>query len=375
MAATRKKRATRKKSTRAPARKARVRAADRVGIVKAHTIGAASRSTELLSNILEPIRESDVFLTPPYNVEKLTFLYENSTLLPPNIAAYVTNIDSLGHHFEPKLDFEGLDADAKVADALFFEALALLESQDAKAAVDQVREPTPEEVETRKTKLKRQARIELARAKSFFAGCCPGGSFIKLRKESRLDLESTGNAYWEILRTLVGAVARFQRAPSISMRITARDEEPVLNKEFVMVSDLRWEEKEQHRFFRRFVQLDDNAQPRVWFKEYGDPRVVSRNTGVAYKTVEEMNKAENPRGDKDVRPATEILHFKIPSPRDDAYGVPRWIGNLLSVMGSRMSEEVNFLYFDNKGVPPLAILVSGARLSGQTVERIQDFIE
>jgi capsid portal protein len=62
------------------------------------------------------------------------------------------------------------------------------------------------------------------------------------------------------------------------------------------------------------------------------------------------------------------------SPRS-AYGVPRWVGNLLAVLGSRQAEEINFLYFENKSVPPLAILVSGGRLSAQSIPRIEDFIE
>ena len=41
------------------------------------------------------------------------------------------------------------------------------------------------------------------------------------------------------------------------------------------------------------------------------------------------------------------------SPRSP-YGVPRWVGTLLSVLGSRQMEEVNYLYFENKSVPPMA---------------------
>jgi len=73
-------------------------------------------------------------------------------------------------------------------------------------------------------------------------------------------------------------------------------------------------------------------------------------------------------------PATEILHFKLHNPRS-AYGTPRWVGNLLSVLGTRQAEEVNFLYFENKSVPPLALLVSGGRLSAQSIPRIESFIE
>jgi capsid portal protein len=38
-------------------------------------------------------------------------------------------------------------------------------------------------------------------------------------------------------------------------------------------------------------------------------------------------------------------------------------------------EEVNYLYFDNKSVPPLALLVSGGSLSGESVPRIERFID
>jgi hypothetical protein len=72
--------------------------------------------------------------------------------------------------------------------------------------------------------------------------------------------------------------------------------------------------------------------------------------------------------------ATEVLHFRVYS-STTPYGIPRWIGNLLNVLGSRSADEVNFLYFDNKGVPPLALLVSGGRVSEDSVEKLRDFID
>ncbi len=51
------------------------------------------------------------------------------------------------------------------------------------------------------------------------------------------------------------------------------------------------------------------------------------------------------------------------------------MGTLLSVLGSRQMEEVNYLYFENKSVPPLALLVSGGRLSDASVPRIERFID
>ena len=45
------------------------------------------------------------------------------------------------------------------------------------------------------------------------------------------------------------------------------------------------------------------------------------------------------------------------------------------MLGSRQMEEVNYLYFENKSVPPLALLISGGRLSESSVPRIERFIE
>jgi capsid portal protein len=45
------------------------------------------------------------------------------------------------------------------------------------------------------------------------------------------------------------------------------------------------------------------------------------------------------------------------------------------VLGSREMEEVNYSYFQNKSVPPLALLVSGGRLADGTVGRIERFLE
>ena len=96
----------------------------------------------------------------------------------------------------------------------------------------------------------------------------------------------------------------------------------------------------------------------MYFKEFGDPRLINARTG----QVDENAKL----------PATEIIHFKLYCPYSP-YGVPRWIGNWLAVEGSRQAEEVNYEYFENNTVPPMALLVAGT-LDDKVVERIEDFI-
>jgi PBSX family phage portal protein len=121
------------------------------------------------------------------------------------------------------------------------------------------------------------------------------------------------------------------------------------------------------RRLRRYVQVQ--GTDRVYFKAFGDPRSISKRTGAVFPSVEALRRADRSDG-----PATELLHFAIHSPRTP-YGVPRWVGALLSVLGSRQMEGVNYLYFENKSVPPLALLISGGRLSESSVPRIERFIE
>ena len=97
---------------------------------------------------------------------------------------------------------------------------------------------------------------------------------------------------------------------------------------------------------------DSQSTECVYFKSFGDPRVISRSTGRVFSDIAALKAAKPDDG-----PATELLHFAIHSPRSP-YGVPRWVGTLLCVLGSRQMEEVNFLYFENKSVPPMALLLS-----------------
>ena len=228
-------------------------------------------------------------------------------------------------------------------------------------------EPTAEDVTARLAELRRLAQVERARLEAFFDFCCFDHSFVDLRRRTRQDLEVTGNAFWEVLRDGKGDLARLVYVPSYTVRLLPLDRNPVEVSERVRVSTITYETVSARRRLRRYVQIQGTEQ--VYFKSFGDPRVVSRTTGRIFPDVAALKAARPDDG-----PATELLHFAIHSPRSP-YGVPRWVGTLLSVMGSRQMEEVNYLYFENKSVPPLALLVSGGRLSDASVPRIERFIE
>ncbi len=304
-------------------------------------------------------------LLPPYEPESLCVLVEHSNSLRQNVDAYATNIDGFGYRFEPAIDFEAEDARDKVSDALMLERLAARDAGTLPEGTAMA--PTGDEVTARLAELRQLARVEKARLESFFDFACFDHSFVDLRRRTRQDLEVTGNAFWEVLRDGKGDLARFVYVPSYSVRLLPLDRQPVELRERVRVSSVSFDTVSSRRRLRRYVQIQ--GAERAFFKSFGDPRAVSRSTGRVYPDLASLRAAEPDDG-----PATELLHFAIHSPRSP-YGVPRWVGTMLSVLGSRQMEEVNYLYFENKSVPPLALLVSGGRLSDASVPRIERFIE
>jgi len=348
---------------------------DRIALIKAHVLGDERVADSNAMPWADAEQREQVFagmgvVTPPYDPETLAILFENSSSLRQNVDAYVTNIDAFGHRFEAVIDLDASDADHRIANALFIERQRL--KQDARHADDPDVQalpdtPTPEEVAAKKAEVTEQMRIERSRLESFFEFCSLELSFVTLRRRTRQDIEVLGNGYWEVLRDGGGDIAQFVYLPSFTMRLLPLDLELVEDEVNVKISEIAFDTTKMRRRFRRYVQVFE--QQVVYFKEFGDPRVMSRKTGAVFRSVDELLEHDPADG-----PATEVLHFKLHNPRS-AYGTPRWIGNLLSVLGTRQAEEVNFLYFENKSVPPLALLVSGGRLSAQSIPRIESYIE
>jgi PBSX family phage portal protein len=309
-------------------------------------------------------------IAPPYDPDTLCALLENSNSLRQNIDAYVTNIDAFGHRFEPVIDLDADDADQRIANSIFIERLKTKEDprrrdEPAVRALNPM--PTPEEIAKRKGEVAEAMRMERSRLENFFDFCCVDISFVTLRRRTRQDIEVLGNGYWEVLRNGAGEIVQFVYIPGFTVRLLPLDPALVEVDAKIKISELTFDTVKVRRRFRRYVQVFE-AQT-VFFKEFGDPRIISRVHGTVFSSVEALLAV-----DPDDGPATEVLHFKLHNPRS-AYGTPRWIGNLLAVLGSRQAEEVNFLYFENKSVPPLAVLVSGGRLSAQSIPRIENFIE
>lgn len=301
---------------------------------------------------------------PPFPLDTLVKIYEQGNSLRQNIDAYKTNIDGFGHIFEPVIQLDG----SGVRDAV---SEALLIDRRINPSGDPIRDllpPTDEEIDAKITELKSTMRYDKAIAKSFFENCVVDESFVALRGKTREDVEATGNGYWEVIRNDAYRIAQFDYMPSRSVRVAKKKSKMLSVMRSVRVGALSFRTEVYRRKFRRYVQVGGDKP--VYFKEFEDPTIVSNATGEEFASVEELMRVE-----PEAAPANEVIHFKVHSIRTGTYGVPRWVGNMLSVLGSRSAEEVNFAYFENKGIPPIAILVSGGELGTDSVARIQDYVE
>jgi PBSX family phage portal protein len=348
---------------------------DKTPVVKVHAINYDDSTRSNLLGTGENEEDQGFVqagaLPPPYPPDFLCRQFENSNCLRQNVDAMATNIDGFGHRFVAVIDLDADDADDKLADAIYLERLDATPEAAATPGADDddaIEMPTADEVAKRKEQMRKGMRKELARLEAWFDFCCHAYSFVELRRRTRTDKELLGYGYWEVIRNRFLKIVELKYAPGHTIRPRA------LGKDFVDVtvkiksSPIAYREIQKRVRFRSYVQIVEGQK--VFFKELGDPRIMSSKTGKFYETVEVMQAKE--RGSP--MPATELIQFKVHTPRG-AYGIPRWIGNLLSVMGSHEMETVNFLYWENKSIPPLAIIVENGRLGKGGAEAIRTTIK
>ena len=257
--------------------------------------------------------ESFNLFQPPYDPFKLYTIAESSNTLGSCIEVMVDNVAGFGHEFQYLGDINDLNNQEIIQ-----------EKKDLITFFEQVNETQ---------------------------------SFTKLRKEMRRDYETTGNSFMEIVRYNTGKIATLYRCDSRYMRLQAKQKEEI---ETTVNLDRNGKviRTKIYRRFRRFAMITNTSIHDIrWFKTLGDPRKMCAITG---KYENELEK-----GEKIEQEASEVIHFKQ---GNDTYGIPRWVGISSTVLGVRDADYINYNLFSDQGIPPLAILVSGGRLTGDSVE-------
>jgi PBSX family phage portal protein len=201
--------------------------------------------------------------------------------------------------------------------------------------------------------------VEKGLLESFFKEPFPKQAWSAIRRLLRRDLESTGNGYLEVLRYLDGGIAAVRHLDSSHMRLLRLSEPRRLQRTVERggkaTSMSMWTRE------RRYCQVMGTKI--VYYREFGASQHVNMDTGDWGTDV-----PVDQRG-------TEILHFTLIPGIDSSYGVPRWINNLPSVLGSRRAEELNLDFFDAGGLPPAIIFVKGGAVAANVSESLNNYMD
>ena len=313
-----------------------------IGPVLKEQLAGGQTKTIPQEDFLENLSAEGRIIQPPFDKLVLAMLPENSTELYQVIDAMQSNIEGFGFRLECRVRLDDPDC--------------------------------PPEV-------RKEALAEKTRLLNFFSNCNVDDSFTSMNKKKRWDIETTGEGFWEIIRSTSGQIVGLNHVPSYQVRLGTVDDKftrfartvPMLQPD----GSITLEKMITQKRFRRFLQARIGLISRAfaeskgydvrWFKEFGDPRPIHIDTGEVIQPDQLDRVSEEKR-------AGEMAHFKLYSPRTP-YGLPRYVGNIITVFGDRAADEVNFVTLKNNNVPSMLLLVSNGQLTEASIKRIQEFTE
>ncbi|MEM1505933.1 phage portal protein [Domibacillus sp. 8LH] len=277
---------------------------------------AASSNTKQIYDDPFSTAYNDDIIEPPYNLKELKLIGEYSTILQQCVEAYRVNI--LGFGFEPTYRF---DYNAK---------------------------DTKEELRT-------AADAEWVRLEEFLRYLNYDEEVETILGYALEDREKMGNGYVEVLRDALNRPAGMEYIDGQYIRVCKRTVPEEV--EYTITENGQPRKIRRWRTFRKYVQMINGKK--VYFKEYGDPRLMNLSTG----QFDEATPAH--------LQASEIVHFKLGS---GTYGIPRWVGHIVHQYGARKAEELNYMYFKQGRHVPAAVVVENGMLTDEAYTNLREYM-
>lgn len=280
----------------------------RVQIVKAaQPVEKADTSTQVTQQ--EAYNAGD-WITPPLDLKGLRVLVKNSSILPQCVRAYKNNIAGFGIGVRYKDDIEETPEMA----AEFERAEEIIEllnlEQDTKEVFEDI-------IEAR---------------------------------------EIYGISYLEVIRNVAGEVQQIEFIKDTPSITKTKPLEPYIATVFYHKGK-QVERKKRYCKYRQSI-----GGKTVYFKEFGDPRIMDNRDGKYLEEGETLDIQYH---------ANEIIEFTIGT---EPYGEVRWIGQILGVDGSRKAEGLNNNYFENGRHTPLMIMIKGGTLTDESFDKLQQYM-
>lgn len=256
------------------------------------------------------------WLSHPINFDGLEAMVSNSTIVPQCITAYKNNVTGYGISIDYKDEFKQWDEDKH-----------------------------PELVEE---------YYKVQRILDLISFDCSADTLFGRIVATR---ERFGIAYIEVVRNMAGEVVELDniRRPG-TIEMTNPLDPYVAIKYYY-----KGEELTRHKRFKKFRQNVNGDT--VYFKEFGDPRIMNIRTGEYLEKGETLDLQYQ---------ANELLAIPL---GDKPYGEVRWIGQVMSMDGARKAENLNSNYFDNGRHTPMMIMIEGGTLSDESYAKLQTYMD
>lgn len=231
---------------------------------------------------------------PPFNFDELSSFYEISSANRAAINAKV--LSSLGNGYS-------FDVTSKTVDTL-------------------------QGIEDDKRRAKAQKKIESAKSivSEWLEDISTSDTFEQVLFKVAVDLETLGNGYIEVGRTIRGEIGYIGHVPASTIRVR-------LSKD-------------------GFIQIVGNKI--TFFSRFGkkDPSPITND--------------DSPN---------ELIHIKKYSPRNTFYGVPDSIAAASAIVGDNLAAKYNIDFFENAATPRHIITLSGGRLSASAEQKLFKFLQ
>lgn len=280
-----------------------------VRIIKAQEAPVEKADTSVQVTTQEAYNAGD-WITPRNDMRGLARLVENSTILPQCIRAYKNNIAGLGigvRYIEDVEETPEMAAEFSRAE----EIIELLNiEQDTKEVFEDI-------IEAR---------------------------------------ETYGIAYLEVIRNIADEVVQIEFIKETPTITKTRPLDPYITTTYYH----HGQELERKKRYCKYKQ--EIGGKTVYFKEFGDPRIMDLRDGKYLAEGESLDLEWQ---------ANELMEFAIGT---EPYGTVRWIGQVLGVDGSRRAETLNNNYFINGRHTPLMIMVKGGTLTDESFTKLQQYM-
>lgn len=258
-----------------------------------------------------PNYSADYWIPHRIDMHGLKFLVDHSTILPQCIRAYKNNIAGFGVEVQYNGDFEETDETKKEWDTLERILDLLNFDMDTKEIFENIVTAS----------------------------------------------ETYGIGYLEVIRNIDGEVVGVEfveDTPSIDMTYPI---EPYVDVEVIY----KGEKVTRQKKFKKYRQIINGRT--VYFKEFGDPRIMNKMNGEYIEDNEKIELSDQ---------ANELFEIKI---GDGYYGTPRWLGACITIDGAYRAENLNNNYFRNGRHTPLMIIVRGGTLSDESYSKLQEYMD